>query len=501
MALEISEIDEAIASKVASYYTINADSNGNFQVVQQLANIGDITDPLKIDGMEKGVIQPYILRKIFSTNNQILIDYVIDHDVKDVNGLTYLHAMAMTGKDIEHIAHPVDVLDEKGRSPLFYAVGSNRVETARQLILLGADFRLLDGDGSSILDSCCAGNCVDIFDEIVSLIELKPDAHKFFLSIACNASGAEMVNYLLQNYDYSTEDVNTVIDRMVSCHQQFGIQTCLDGGDETIDERCDRVINVLTSLLNNFPLATIPDRSIKTYNHDHFKLIKFLAQHGVDINFTAECGCNIVQSAMQLPIEQARELFDLGLVCNNIKCSVSGIGELYWAGYFGGLDYIKLLIEHGADPSVITNSGLSLVNFWMDPMYPENTEYLKSINAKMTVEEWKEHTDEFKDSVMELINIVEEKVNDSVQIAAGLTKAKQMYETILDFVPDECKYNPLDESMMLYNQGIDYLDLRISAAEIEINKEGRMGEYWTLLGTGGTEGTEGTEGFVGGGDV
>jgi ankyrin repeat protein len=311
---------------------LEACSNGNLLVVEQLVNAGVDVNKAKGDGF----YESYSLARFSDTVK------------KGVVGTTPLHAASTAGhhlvvRELLRLGADVEGLEGE-QSPLWFASGLGNHEVIQELINSGADVnKAIPGSPSPLFLASQNG-----FDLVVNeLISSGADVNNAFNGVmpiykACEKNRIKIVKALfnagadvscLQGVDWSREQTNFVADgEMLKLLDEITNQ-------ENIDERDAKLALIIIATKNN--------------NIDE---VTEILKKGVGVNYQDEFGATALFYAAERGYDKiAQALIEKG--ANLDLATKDGATPLFEACVNNHNDIAKALFKAGADVGCLQESG------------------------------------------------------------------------------------------------------------------------------------------------
>lgn len=261
-------------------------------------------------------------------------------------GSTPLHLAAENGL-VEIVVTLIDsratinILDSEALSPLYYAVKSNSEEVCRLLLENGADISLKVHDNESLLTYAVKRSKERVIKILLSagLDHIDESGESIF-----HWAAKEGYGYILDaaiesgiNVDFKDSNNRTMLDYACSNNRDFAIKTLIGHGATVSNENLIHVAksgdkDSIIKLMSSAPNTRFSDGS---------SLVHLLVEK------------DELELLIQL-LEKTTEGIDLQ--------DNSGNSALHLATYKYDQSYTSLLLDYGADPTLINNDGNNIIN-------------------------------------------------------------------------------------------------------------------------------------------
>ncbi|XP_046548455.1 ankyrin-3-like [Haliotis rubra] len=286
----------------------------------------------------------------------ILVKQGADLSVVDEDGDNILHVACRGGnvKIVNYILmqNIVDInsIDDKEMTPVMLAAFHGKREVFDILVIKGADLSVVDRDGDNILHVACRGGNVKIVNYIL------------------------MQNIVDINSKYD-EEMTPVDSSDAAYHgkrEVFDILVIKGADLSVVDKDGDNILHVAcrggnVKIVNYILMQNIVDINSKDDEemtpvmlaayHGKREVFDILVKKGADLSVVDEDGDNILHLAcFGENAEIVKHVLGLHIVDINCKGS-SGMTPLLLAAEYSTWDVFELLLESGADPSVVNIDG------------------------------------------------------------------------------------------------------------------------------------------------
>jgi len=271
----------------------------------------------------------------------------------------------------------IDARDIQGKTPFFYAVRSNRVETVKFLIEKGANINVQDSGGMTPLHVAVNGNSSNIIGILIKAgakLELKNNASNTPLALAEKLGGRPKVERLLKKAILdAARKTRAQIDINASSTKQ--LHFAVESGDiETVKDWIGRGADVNTKArLGGTPLHIAADKGYP-------EIVAVLIEAGADVNakdddgetplhravlkdsksmsLLIKAGANVDarENESDSPLHYAAQVNAIANIAALIDAgaTIDFVGDYGWTPIFNAirwknLEAVKLLLERGAN--------------------------------------------------------------------------------------------------------------------------------------------------------
>ncbi len=236
-----------------------------------------------------------------------------------------------------------------GCSPLFIAAAQDQIEIAKLLIEAGTEINLECGqDDFPILAACRHSSC-----EMVKLLVengARTDLYNFAGDMLSNAAWhgrTDIARLVIEEYKLSADRIYPYLGYYLFDFCAAG--QAVNGGH----------IETLKFLISQG--ASIPESAIyQAAENGHHEMVRFLADHKIDPNFTALEETALVKAACQRDLPMVEILLSLGADINAGK-DTENWTALHWAATNGHIEMVRLLVAHGAEVN-------TKIGGWLTPL-------------------------------------------------------------------------------------------------------------------------------------
>jgi len=305
---------------------------------------------------------------------QRLLDYGADSDYTDAAGLTAMHHAAYHGH--AHVVRAliadhadVNAFHDCYGTPLCLAAVTSNVPLVDLLLAGGANPESPAGWLGSALHCACASIETHVFDRLIAAGGTLRD---------CTISKS-LVRKLSRRESAILEPIS--LERRVYSWYNNGLPTALAAmlGHTNLIKRCIELgdtVNGHYDYWEHFPTARpyITDTKVRsrhfgitylmaTASDRHCEALSYLVQMGADPLAQDGGGLKALHHLVRshAPVDDGKRAQMIGLLCQNPgdidTCDGAGWTALHKAVYVRSYDFVKALIEYGADPDKVNDEG------------------------------------------------------------------------------------------------------------------------------------------------
>lgn len=249
-----------------------------------------------------------------------------------------------------------DAIDEKGNTPLYYAVIYQHIVNIKTLLIYGSDTKIIYEKGQSILHVACKLGDPEIVEMLIEKAGVDVNSVDLdgntALHIACEKENLEIVTSLVK-HGASIDPVNEDFYRPLSI-------ACINGNLKIIKFLVKNNADIeyyLDHQNNEDNLATSP--LLAACENGHLEVVEFLLQSGANIAITTsiEDGIGLGYNAFNLApnLEMAELLFNKSFNIETINHS--GDSTLHEACYRGNIEIVEFLLKKGVNKDLTDGEG------------------------------------------------------------------------------------------------------------------------------------------------
>jgi len=270
----------------------------------------------------------------------------------------------------------INVTDDEGRTPLFYAVHSNDVKLVKVFLELGADYNIKDRNGKTVFDH---------FDKSVPYeirnllwVEKYRETHPRFKETSVRMDGKNFVASY-RNTDSWTKLMHAVFDNDLEQVRQL-----LKGGAHIDDYNNNKTTALHMAVAKNHKriaqllLAKGADIEVKNKHgltplffaveKENLPMLELLIKHGANIDAVTDMG----ETPLSYAFTNSKKSMIKPLIQNGAdvdRRTKHGDTCLFNAVIFGQIELTKLLLENGADIDIKNNAQKHVYDYinWNTP--------------------------------------------------------------------------------------------------------------------------------------